>query len=362
MLRPFRIIVRTLGILACFASDASAQYVGAQVCGSCHSERLKRQSASEHARALRPVAEHRFATRFVADSPVVLGEDTHYVFAKTQTGFTVRITTDKEEKTIPIDWAFGAGDQAVTFVSRLDEDTYLEHRYSFYTRASGFDLTPGHPIKAKAGYPNAAGVVYPTFDPEARIMRCFQCHSTGQLSLGAHMEIVPGELGVRCEACHGPGKAHVDNIRAGQLASAREAIRNPGRMPAAEQTRFCGECHRKPQQGETATNWNDPWNSRHQPLYLAQSACFQKSGGRLTCLTCHDPHDPLRRNDPAFYNAKCGSCHGAQPHPALAVAQGADDCIRCHMPAVSPRPHLRFANHWIGVFREGAPLKPITRN
>jgi hypothetical protein len=28
------------------------------------------------------------------------------------------------------------------------------------------------------------------------------------------------------------------------------------------------------------------------------------------------------------------------------------------MPEVSPRQHLQFANHWIGVYREGAPLKP----
>jgi len=350
---------RTLVILVCAAVEVYAQFVGAQVCGSCHADQAKRQSASEHARALRPVAEHALARLFVPDEPIVGGANPRYEFSKTQTGFAVHVGAGKEEKTIPVQWAFGAGDQAVTFVSQLDEDSYLEYRFSFYSRTARLDLTPGHPDKTKSSYPEDAGVVYKTFDPEAKIMRCFQCHSTGHLSLGARMAIVPAELGVRCETCHGPGKAHVDAIRAGKLEAARTAIRNPGRMPGGVLNQLCGECHRKPQQGETATDWNDPWNSRHQPLYLAQSACFRKSDGRLTCLTCHDPHDPLRRNDAAFYNGKCVSCHSGKPHPALATVT--NDCVHCHMPGVSPRPHLQFANHWIGVYQEGSALKPRRR-
>src|SRR5205807_5691891 len=96
--------------LALFCSAAvHAQYVGAQVCGSCHAERLKQQSESEHARALRSPAEHALAQRFPP-------------------GFAFDVVAGQEKKRVPIQWAFGAGDQAVTFVSRLDEDTYLENR------------------------------------------------------------------------------------------------------------------------------------------------------------------------------------------------------------------------------------------
>src|SRR3954468_1938829 len=94
-----------LAIFGCSAI-AAAQYVGAPVCGSCHAERAKQQAESEHARALRPPAEHPLARQFPA-------------------GFTFRIMAGHEEKRVPIDWAFGAGDQAVTFVSQLDENTYL---------------------------------------------------------------------------------------------------------------------------------------------------------------------------------------------------------------------------------------------
>src|SRR5262249_25669532 len=160
------------------AGGAQAQYVGAQVCGSCHTDRVKRQSASEHARALRPVAEHELARFFAPDTPITRGANPRYQPTRTQPGFAAPLAASEDEKTVPVQWAFGAGDQAVTFVSQLDEDTYLEHRFSFYSQAASLDLTPGHPDKAKTSYPDAAGVAYKTFDPEAKIMRCFQCHST----------------------------------------------------------------------------------------------------------------------------------------------------------------------------------------
>jgi hypothetical protein len=353
--------IKTLIALVCLAGGISGQYVGARVCGSCHADRFRQQSASEHALALRPAAEHALASLFVPDAPAARAASSQYWFGRNGTGFAVHIVIGKDEKTIPVQWAFGAGEQAVTFVSQLDQDSYVEHRLSYYSRSGELDLTPGQPARAKASYPDVAGRVYKTFDPEATIMHCFQCHSTGRLSLGPRMEIVPAELGVGCEACHGPGRPHVEAAGAGKLAAARQAIQNPGRMSATEQNRFCGECHRKPQEGDTATNWNDAWNSRHQPLYLAQSACFRKSNGRLTCLTCHSPHDPLRRDDTQFYNDKCASCHGGKPHPRLAVTANINNCVGCHMPEVSPRPHVRFANHWIGVYQAGLSLKPVSR-
>ena len=43
-----------------------------------------------------------------------------------------------------------------------------------------------------------AGVMYKTFSPEAEIMRCFRCHSTGPLELGDGLSIEPSETGVQC--------------------------------------------------------------------------------------------------------------------------------------------------------------------
>jgi len=329
------------------------RYAGAAACGNCHPAQFSQQSASGHARSLVPAQQHPLAARFFPETPLVRKPNFRFEF----TPGKVRVSgKDAAALEAPIQWAFGAGDQAVTFVGRLDEDRYLEHHFSYYAAVRTLDATPGHRDLPAQSPAEALGLIYRTFDPEARIMTCFQCHSTGRLSLGPELEIQPAELGVRCEACHGPGSLHVEAASQGRLAETRRLIDNPRRLPAAALNQLCGQCHRKPAPSGAATDWNDPWNARHQPLYLSQSACFRRSAGKLSCLTCHHPHRPLQRNDAAYYNARCGACHQAVKHPPLKLPAG--NCIRCHMPEVRPHEHLRFANHWIGVYRGKDTLRP----
>lgn len=198
-------------------------------------------------------------------------------------------------------------------------------------------LTPGHS--------SSTGVRYRTFDPEAAILRCFQCHSTGPPRLETESRIVPSEMGVRCESCHGPGEAH---------AKSRGAIANPARMNAREVNDLCGACHRKVAV-EEYTNWSDAWNVRHQPLYLAQSRCFVRGAGKLSCFTCHAPHAAVSRSAEE-YSRQCRSCHEGVRHKSAVDAQA---CTTCHMPAVKLDENLQFANHWIGVYAHGQVLRPM---
>lgn len=156
--------------------------------------------------------------------------------------------------------------------------------------------------------------------------------------------IEPAEPGVRCEACHGPGADHVRD-------PARSKPRNPMRLSAAEINQLCGECHRMPPAAGMETNWDNPWNARHQPVYLSQAACFLKSGGRMTCLTCHRPHS----SDPTNANERCLACHQTPRHQTAVAGK---TCVHCHMPDVAPSELLRFANHWIGVYGAN-PLRPV---
>ncbi len=267
-------------------------FAGSKACAACHAEIVQKQQSTHHARALQRGADGR--------------------------------------------WAFGAGAQAITYVSPVDEDHYLEHGLSWYRRIQALALTPGHT--------NASGVRYPTFSPDANLLRCFQCHSTGQLTLTPQRTVQPAEEGVRCETCHGSGRAHA-------AAPSPANIRNPRRLTAAQINETCGECHRMPPAKGVATNFENPWNVRHQPVYFSQSACFQKSGGGLSCLTCHNPHD----DKPA--DAQCASCHPQAKHSTPVSGT----CVSCHMPVVKPSDLLGFANHWIGVYRLTGPGANLLR-
>jgi Cytochrome c554 and c-prime len=353
-------------IMLCFAlfvwgSELSAQsnsYVGALACGKCHAARLAGQSASAHAHALSLAAQHPMAAYFAPETELVRPPRFHFHFRRVGTELHVTVSDGGETSDLPIEWAFGAGNQAVTFVTRLDADWYLEHYFTYYSAIRGLAPTPGHQGYRSNTLALARGVGYRSVDPVSGIVKCFECHSTGPPHIGANREIQPAELGVRCEACHGPGKLHVGAASAGQLEQAKKLIQNPRRMSASGINQFCGNCHRAPQDGPLS-NADKAWNVRHQPIYLAQSACFLKSKGTLSCLTCHDMHQELDRK-PASYDQKCAACHKAVKHsPASRYAAArAASCVGCHMPRVSPQPHIEFTNHWIGVYSDESKLKP----
>ena len=70
---------------------------------------------------------------------------------------------------------------------------------------------------------------------------------------------------------------------------------------------------------------------------MTLSKCYRASAGRMGCITCHDPHvEPTLEEAPAYFNAKCLTCHTEQscklPVAARAHTAPADNCIGCHMP------------------------------
>ena len=280
------------------AGICAAQYAGSSACAKCHAAEFAAQSKSGHALALA-----------------------------------------RSSKDQPGDWAFGAGNQAITFVSRLSETDYLEHGETWYRASNSFAVTPGHQ--------NTEGLRYRVFDPSAGILRCFACHSTGPLSIGGDGSIIPHEAGVHCEVCHGPSAKHAAN-------PTTVHPRSPGRMSGTQMNAMCGECHRVQSSAEDGSNLLDPWNSRHQPLLLAASACFQKSNGRLSCITCHSPHDPLQVKQ-SSYSVACSKCHPNVRH--VSPVKGGT-CTECHMPSVRINANLAFANHRIAIYPPEEALSP----
>jgi hypothetical protein len=334
-------------------------YAGAQACAACHRENYETQSRSGHAQALFPAAKHPLIPEAFTRPEWSRPPDARFAFSISTGQPRVRASYGERHAELPIEWAFGSGDQGITFVSRLEQERYIEYSFSWYAATRAMALTAGHPQAAPASLAQALGVVYDAFSTPATILACFQCHSTGPAGLGDDFEIQPAELGVRCEACHGPGQAHVAAIEQGNLEKAKALITNPAALPAGKINELCGNCHRLPPSAEGAFDYANPWHVRHQPPYLSQSRCFRESRGALNCFTCHDPHQKLQRDAPRHYNARCATCH-ADPaaHPALAGSTAPlTDCIACHMPKVRPQPYLSFTNHWIGVYPDGA-LKP----
>ncbi|MFQ5843738.1 MAG: multiheme c-type cytochrome [Planctomycetota bacterium] len=141
---------------------------------------------------------------------------------------------------------------------------------------------------------------------------CAGCHVTGLTSVvkNAAAEFIAdfNEEGVGCEACHGPGGLHADNLGGRGLPD--RAILNPSRLTALEQRDLCMSCHTRGTSAGTVGGdaLRYPWRldgSSFVPgqaladaLTIAagpQDPVHELQGNRLhlgqPCQVCHSAHD-----------------------------------------------------------------------
>jgi hypothetical protein len=228
------------------------------------------------------------------------------------------------------------------------------------------------------------------------ITSCNMCHSVGtQPHLGTKSDAsATVELGIACEACHGPGEAHVRaNLsplrRYGMhlRGAADPTIINPARLSKERSAEVCGQCHSFNKEldmkrsgetgvayragdvlGETKAVFGYTENPTHPRLLLhlkaepnALEGRFWKDGtirtagrefngllkskcythGEMTCLSCHAMHDYSERKDmlspKALGDQSCLQCHAdigtdVQAHTNHAPTSSGSRCMNCHMP------------------------------
>lgn len=181
----------------------------------------------------------------------------------------------------------------------------------------------GHSANAPADIRNALGQMQA---PDV-IARCFDCHATD-----AKGDMRPG---IECERCHSPGAAHVK-------APSPTNIQTPGRQSSQDLVGFCGQCHRLP-----SAQIDEHESIRFAPIGLMDSQCFRKSG-KLSCLTCHDPHGNVNQ-DASSYTSRCIGCHANTKSVVNCRRATGDNCLPCHMPKASLTPYLTFTDHHIRV-------------
>lgn len=133
-----------------------------------------------------------------------------------------------------------------------------------------------------------------------------------------------------CEACHGPGSAHISD-------PANVKPVNPISATPKEVVAACGKCHFE---GEPGAETNE---KTIQPKYWRRS---EHSRGNVSCVGCHSVHveSPklLKKEAPEL----CATCHsnivkkGDYLHSP--VAGGA--CLKCHDPHGTNSRHHLVAN------------------
>ena len=328
-----------------------AEFAGTDACGECHGKIVRSQRSTRMARA--------------AQQPGETGEDElDLSFRSPKSGIETTISTGNhavyttkgggQSITGNLLWTMGDGEIGKTFIVESG-GALFEGQLSYFTSLQALDLTPGHTWEPLASLNHQFGE---KLGPE-EARRCFACHSTGS-TMNGQFDQTKAIPGITCEACHGPGKRHVEAMQRGHDNEGIEAIFNPANLSPAEQVDFCGACHRAPmdvraEKSQTAIN------IRFQPYRLAKSRCWSRPDARLTCIACHSPHTNLKR-DPASYDAKCLACHRSTSDGSASTASateaacpvGTSRCVTCHMPRYQlPQLHGWFTDHDIRIVRPG---------
>ncbi len=171
--------------------------------------------------------------------------------------------------------------------------------------------------------------------------RCAECHATGYEKRYAPetrtYASTQAEIGVGCEACHGPGAAHVAWARA-PAAFAPADWRGIDRQglttslnDAEAEIQLCAGCHaRREPLGSSSPPPGTPFHDAYR-LALLRDGLYHADGQIRDEVYVYGSFLQSR-----MYagGVRCSDCH--EPHAATLRAAGNEVCTRCHGPAGNP--------------------------
>ena len=320
----------------------------ASLCATCHPAQAKSYAATGMGRAL-----SRAVTQPNGEflHPV---SGTKFSVLHANDGMHQRIVRDGFSGDYRVAYVVGSGHRAFGYL--IQEGDYLfQSPISYQTQEKKWIMAPGYEDNPAPDFNRPVG------------LECLLCHSgKARLVAGTHNRYenpAVTEEGISCERCHGLGAAHM-------AKPSRANIVNPARLAPDARDSVCEQCHL---QGEArilnpGKDWadfapgeplektftvfvgdsgdNTPLRVISQSQQLRRSFCWQKSGHRLWCGTCHDPHrEPSEKA--AYYRAKCLGCHESTLARNHHVKDG--DCAGCHMPSrgTVDGAHAAFTDHQI---------------
>lgn len=291
-------------------------------------------------------------------------------------------STEIFRDTRPIRWMIGAGINGYGPI--VEQDHYLfQAPLSYYTNPATWGPSPGYAA-------TDLGFNRPILNG------CIFCHSGRANPIagtnGQYAEQPFSQAAIGCENCHGPGAAHIAAMKAPASGASDTRIVNPRRLTPYLADNICMACHQtgdvrilKPgkaysdiRPGQPLDNVlsiflvpptkESPPDIDHVEHYYSMtlSKCYRASRGRLSCLSCHDPHiQPTAAEAPAYYARKCMACHTNSscklPLATRMRQSPPNNCIGCHMPKrdIQVISHSSATNHRI-IAIPGEPFPDVT--
>lgn len=135
-------------------------------------------------------------------------------------------------------------------------------------------------------------------------------------------------INVSCEACHGPGKSHVERMRFYEEGSDDLGrLYMTSRTPPKQQVEECARCHMRREQYSTYFDYDGGLYNHYFPQLLVDGL-YYPDGQILDEVYVYGS---FLQSKMYANNVRCTDCHNA--HSLKLKQTGNDLCLQCHLPA-----------------------------
>jgi predicted CXXCH cytochrome family protein len=363
-------------------ASSSDEYVGSQACARCHQETYDVWERSLHIRMTKPVAEAIIVGDF--DGARFSAHGRAFEFGRAGGKPFMRISFGgAPPETFAVDYTLGHK-RYQGYLSRLpDGRLYVLPAFWHVESGRWIDWKEITPI------PDGAHDLRQIWNSN-----CFNCHATN-LAQGFNIDsrkyaTTWTEMGIGCEACHGPGQRHIAAIDAWH----KDPSLKPGGTLETYSPRngtprqafdTCAYCHGNKRNvfvgfraGDRYEDYAVPFlisepipatdlqgefwpdgrpNRFNRPQALTLSGCFK--AGEATCTSCHSAHGSdypyslkVDITQGRSGDQLCTQCHATktaeaqiEQHTFHKAGSEGSRCIGCHMSDVNWRLLIRRRDH-----------------
>jgi Flp pilus assembly protein TadD len=354
--------------------NEKASYVGMETCKSCHWQVYETFIKTGMGQSWGIANKAKSAADFSTSKALVYDSIKDLYYKPFWDGDSLSILeyrlqgTDTVHKRLEkVSYIVGSGQHTNSHIINING--YLHQApITFYTQKGKWDLAPGfeHGLNSR-------------FERKIEL-ECISCHNGypvfDQGSLNKFSQV---KLGIDCERCHGPGSIHVAEKQKGIIVDTSKGpdytIVNPKRLTTEQQNNLCQRCHLQgitvlndsksffdymPSQQLSATmnTFMPSYSGSENHMIMAShvermkmSNCYVNSG-KMSCITCHNPHISVKYTPQETYITACKSCHTTEhacTEQQTARAGKQDNCTTCHMPKNGSIdiPHVAVTDHYI---------------
>lgn len=356
--------------------DTSIQYVGMEKCRTCHEEVYQTFIQTGMGQSWDYATHVKSAADFSPEHALVYDKELDFYYKPYWKGDSMYIMEyrlegkDTIHKLVQrIDYIVGSGQHTNSHIFSTNGYTY-QAPITFYTQKGQWDLAPGFEKGANSRFSRTIQ------------LECMSCHNgLPDFVHNSENKYLTIKQGIDCERCHGPGGLHVQEKQAGNIVDTSKGpdytIVNPRRLSTELQNNICQRCHLQGisvlNDGKTFFDYRPGMKLSEvmnvfMPAYkggenkmimashverMKKSDCYVSSG-KMSCITCHNPHVSVKFTPQEQYTNACKSCHGnnekeqcSEPLANRMVQN--NNCVTCHMPKNGSIdiPHVAVTDHYI---------------